>query len=58
MDDYISKPIRVEELGQALGKCQPHRDGELGFDVSGSAEVTERAQRTSCLRRLEAYPPF
>lgn len=23
MDDYISKPIRVEELAQALEKCQP-----------------------------------
>ena len=23
MDDYVSKPIRMEELVQALGKCQP-----------------------------------
>ena len=29
MDDYISKPIRVEELAQALMKCQPRRDLEL-----------------------------
>jgi CheY-like chemotaxis protein len=24
MDDYLSKPIQVEELIQALSKCQPH----------------------------------
>lgn len=30
MDDYVSKPIRVEELVQALEKCQPNREvGEL-----------------------------
>jgi CheY-like chemotaxis protein len=23
MDDYVSKPIRVEELISALGKCSP-----------------------------------
>jgi CheY-like chemotaxis protein len=23
MDDYVSKPIRVEELVQALARCQP-----------------------------------
>jgi DNA-binding response OmpR family regulator len=27
MDDYISKPIRLEELIQALSKCQPSREG-------------------------------
>jgi len=27
MDDYISKPIRVEEMVQALSKCQPNREG-------------------------------
>jgi CheY-like chemotaxis protein len=25
MDDYVSKPIRVEELGRALSKCQPQQ---------------------------------
>jgi CheY-like chemotaxis protein/HPt (histidine-containing phosphotransfer) domain-containing protein len=28
MDDYLSKPIRLEDLIQALGQCQPNRDGE------------------------------
>jgi HPt (histidine-containing phosphotransfer) domain-containing protein len=28
MDDYVSKPIRVEALIQALTKCQPSREGE------------------------------
>ena len=23
MDDYVSKPIRVEELVQALARCEP-----------------------------------
>ena len=27
MDDYVSKPIRVEELIQALSKCQPNNSG-------------------------------
>ncbi len=30
MDDYISKPIRVAELVQALEKCQPRRKGVNG----------------------------
>ncbi|HEY9604687.1 MAG TPA: PAS domain S-box protein [Allocoleopsis sp.] len=28
MDDYVSKPIRVEELSQALSKCQPQPVGQ------------------------------
>ncbi|MEW6491594.1 MAG: response regulator [Cyanobacteriota bacterium] len=35
MDDYISKPIRVEELVQALRKCQPQEAGELGSKGAG-----------------------
>jgi CheY-like chemotaxis protein len=27
MDDYVSKPIRVEELVQALSRCQPLAPG-------------------------------
>ncbi|MBN3960311.1 MAG: PAS domain S-box protein [Nostoc sp. NMS8] len=29
MDDYISKPIQLPELAQALSKCQPQRSSEL-----------------------------
>ncbi|MDJ0733149.1 MAG: response regulator [Nostocaceae cyanobacterium] len=36
MDDYISKPIRVEELKQALSRCQP-----LTFNQSYLVEITQ-----------------
>jgi CheY-like chemotaxis protein len=26
MDDYVSKPVRVEELVAALNRCQPMTD--------------------------------
>jgi CheY-like chemotaxis protein len=29
MDDYISKPIRVEELVGALNKCCPWKETEI-----------------------------
>jgi PAS domain S-box-containing protein len=41
MDDYVSKPIRVEELVTALSKCQPGREqgsrgaGKLGGKGAG-----------------------
>jgi signal transduction histidine kinase/DNA-binding response OmpR family regulator/HPt (histidine-containing phosphotransfer) domain-containing protein len=38
MDDYISKPIRVEELVQALRKCQPNQAG--GKERGGEWEKT------------------
>ena len=37
MDDYVSKPVQVEELVGALNKCQPHR---LKF----TRELPERAE--------------
>jgi signal transduction histidine kinase/CheY-like chemotaxis protein len=45
MDDYISKPIRLEELIQALSKCQPnrevlgHRDWGLGKEGRAQEEL-------------------
>jgi signal transduction histidine kinase/DNA-binding response OmpR family regulator/HPt (histidine-containing phosphotransfer) domain-containing protein len=39
MDDYISKPIRLEALIQALSKCQPRGEGERGR--GGEGENTE-----------------
>jgi CheY-like chemotaxis protein len=29
MDDYVSKPVQVEELVRALSKCRPHRSQAL-----------------------------
>lgn len=33
MDDYISKPIRVEELARALSQCQPQQQLSSPIDV-------------------------
>jgi signal transduction histidine kinase/CheY-like chemotaxis protein/HPt (histidine-containing phosphotransfer) domain-containing protein len=41
MDDYISKPIRVEALIQALSKCQPKR---VGLEKVGVAHTQEEAR--------------
>ncbi|HEY9744175.1 MAG TPA: response regulator, partial [Coleofasciculaceae cyanobacterium] len=38
MDDYVSKPIRVEALIQALTKCQPSRVGEWESEREGERE--------------------
>ena len=48
MDDYISKPIRVEELVQALKKCQPHPAGERGREGEGDIR-THRYGKTVML---------
>jgi CheY-like chemotaxis protein len=33
MDDYVSKPIRVDELVQALARCQPLVQGQAPAPV-------------------------
>ncbi|MBD1936610.1 response regulator [Microcoleus sp. FACHB-68] len=38
MDDYISKPIRVDELVQALGKCQPYSKPAETASVVGEGD--------------------
>jgi CheY-like chemotaxis protein len=49
MDDYVAKPIRVEELVAALGRCRPREDAVPGaavradIGVSGAADVVDRA---------------
>ena len=46
MDDYISKPIRIEELSQALSKCQPQegiRDWALGIREEGKTQQTKQS---------------
>jgi PAS domain S-box-containing protein len=52
MDDYISKPIRVEEMVQALSKCQPNREGsggageEVGVEESTLAPLNPKVLQT------------
>lgn len=40
MDDYLSKPIRVEQLIQALEKCQPKVRVEVKSRAVGQSEVS------------------
>jgi response regulator RpfG family c-di-GMP phosphodiesterase len=39
MDDYISKPIRVEELVRALSKCVPHKMPQARETISQAIEM-------------------
>jgi CheY-like chemotaxis protein len=48
MDDYVAKPIRVEELVAALGRCRPRGEAgprassEAGGDASAGAGAIDR----------------
>jgi signal transduction histidine kinase/DNA-binding response OmpR family regulator len=46
MDDYISKPIQIEKLVQALSQCQPNRAG--GALEQGSRGALENEKFLSC----------
>ncbi len=46
MDDYISKPLRVEELIQALSKCQPDvgtRESGVGSREEGKSQQARQS---------------
>ena len=49
MDDYVAKPIRIEELIAALGRCRPRGDAAARGDVprakapAPAADVIDRA---------------
>lgn len=51
MDDYISKPIRTEELMQALLRCPPHLDAIMVSSTSNTAVVID-PQALEALREL------
>jgi signal transduction histidine kinase/DNA-binding response OmpR family regulator len=45
MDDYISKPVQVEELVRVLSRCQPRQPGEGEASTSVPAQVPGGAER-------------
>jgi signal transduction histidine kinase/DNA-binding response OmpR family regulator/HPt (histidine-containing phosphotransfer) domain-containing protein len=59
MDDYVSKPIRVEALIQALRKCQPTQEGER--ETKGEWDGGKVGQRENFTplppHRLTSSPP-
>lgn len=54
MDDYLTKPIQVEELVKALGKCQPNIAKEQG---SGKGENEENSSSALPRRVLPLCAP-
>ncbi|MDZ7993096.1 MAG: Hpt domain-containing protein [Nostoc sp. EfeVER01] len=46
MDDYISKPIQLQELAQALSKCPPQRNSEF-TSIKQQEEVMHRELQPS-----------
>jgi HPt (histidine-containing phosphotransfer) domain-containing protein len=54
MDDYVSKPIRVEDLVGALSKSRP-----LGLEADGAqAELVEAETEASTSPPLDTYAPL
>jgi PAS domain S-box-containing protein len=56
MDDYISKPIYIEELIRALTECQP-LDGRASLTAHTQPQHLEPAMITGALSCLEPVPP-
>ncbi len=46
MDDYISKPIRIEELIQALSKCQPQEGHQNWGEIREESKTQQTKQST------------
>jgi CheY-like chemotaxis protein len=53
MDDYVSKPIRVEELVSALRKCRPLEETQgsetaerEGTEAQGSREAKQQRRKS------------
>jgi signal transduction histidine kinase/DNA-binding response OmpR family regulator len=47
MDDYMVKPVTLEQLGVALAKCRPRRDSGADHDRSAAAAVVGDAEATA-----------
>jgi CheY-like chemotaxis protein len=41
MDDYLMKPVTLDQLGAALARCQPRRDPGLDHARPGAASLAE-----------------
>jgi CheY-like chemotaxis protein len=60
MDDYISKPIRIDELVQALRRCEPRRYEPLVVDRGAPAATSQKTSHPPLARsagELEKLPP-
>lgn len=60
MDDYISKPIRMNELVQALRRCEPRRHGQLIIDGAGTSQTKQKTTNqpsTAFGNEREKLPP-
>jgi signal transduction histidine kinase/DNA-binding response OmpR family regulator len=56
MDDYISKPIRVEDLVACLRRCQPRTDSER--DTPTAQEDTSRTPAPQTLANGSSQPNY
>jgi signal transduction histidine kinase/DNA-binding response OmpR family regulator/HPt (histidine-containing phosphotransfer) domain-containing protein len=60
MDDYLSKPIRLEELIQALSKCQPYWERGMGsrrsYEEGDGEKFSTKTQDYQSTLTFE--PPF
>lgn len=52
MDDYVSKPIQIEKLVNALSKCQPNKQRETAKEENGKTNTAGDGEEFS----LSPYP--
>ncbi len=52
MNDYVSKPIQIEKLVNALSKCQPNKQGETAKEENGKTNTAGDGKEFS----LSPYP--
>lgn len=49
MDDYVSKPIQIEKLVNALSKCQPNKQGETAKEENPKTNTAGDGEEFSLL---------